>query len=580
MMKGPISSLADELRAIRGGTNSRKPSRQAPEGEDRQPAWQPEMERMQNTLQEVLQAVSQFSGVDLPGASPTSPDGSDSLQRLDVSTLKDRIRNDLEAFSVSTATELSKQAEEKTRAALGALENELNDQVERVAGGFREKLQGRVGTEQTDVELAQQSKDRVAHLIQAQTDEFARWVWLTCKGTEAPTPPQIQKLLEPYIEEATADFGASFQQKVQDLIAEQEQVVRERIQAAAQSVQSQLNSLEQASLQVCEQNADTIVKQSEGRLNVAADEAVTGLQSRMGHEVEGALASFQAQLGETSAAAQTELQRDQDQWAENFSQRLEGMAKEAQEMGMSEISSRIAQSASDLIESSLQHLHQQTEDSLEHSREEISAFMKLEMDGVQRQIHDMGMTVHQALDRELSAASDRHVSNSREKLDDVIQESLASMSERVRQAAELNSEEIARMIRDAQDASASQFESRLQETVESRFNGLMARIQQEADQAAQRVAAGAKAVSEALMRELSDKANASAAALREESDQASRRMESSLQESLEAHRQQLAQIVQAGLAEQKVAMSDNVTDLHDRLKQAAELLIGSIPKAQ
>jgi len=579
-MKGPISSLAEELRAIRGGTNSRKPSRQEPEQEDHQASWQPEMERMQNTLQEVLQAVSQFSGVDLPGASPTSPDGADSLPRLDCNTLKDRIRNDLEAYSVSTATELSKQAEEKARAALGALENELNDQIERVAGNLREKLQGRLDTEQAQVDLAQQSKDRVAHLVQAQTDEFARWVWLTCKGTEAPTPPQIQKLLEPYIEEATVDFGASFQQKVQDLIAEQEQAVQERIQAAAQSVQSHLGSLEQASLQVCEQNADSVARQSAERLNAAADEVVKGLQSRIGDEAEGALARFQARLGEASAAAQADAQREQDLRTENFRQRLEGMAKEAQEMGMSEISSRIAQSAADLIESSIQHLHHQTEDSLEHSRDEISAFMKLEMDGVQQQIRDLGLTAHQTLDQELAAASDRHISTSREKLDGMIQESLASMSERVRQAAELNSEEIARMVRQSQDAAASQVESRLLESVESRFNDMMARMQQEADQAAQRVAAGAKAASEALIRELSDKASASAAALREEADQSARRMESMLQKSAEAHMQHLATTAQAALAEQKEAMSGNVTALHNRLKQAAELLIASVPQAQ
>jgi Asp-tRNA(Asn)/Glu-tRNA(Gln) amidotransferase C subunit len=538
------------------------------------------MERMQNTLQDVLQVVSQFSGVDLRGVSPASAGGPGSMPGLDCENLKDKIRADLETFSATTATELSKQAEEKTRAALGTLENELNDQIQRVAGELREKLQGRMATEQAEIDVAQQSKDRVAHLVQAQTDEFARWVWLTCKGTEAPTPPQVQKLLEPYIDDATADVTASFQQKLQDLFAKHELVVQEKLQAAVQSLQGQFDSLEQASLQVCEQNADTVAKHSVEKLNSAADEVVKGLQGRIGDDVEGALAGFQAKLGETSAVAQTELQRDQDLWAENFRQRLDGMAKEAQEMGMSEISSRIAQSAADLIESSIQHLHHQTEDSLEHSRDEISAFMKLEMDGVQRQIHDMGMTVHQDLDRELAASSERHISGSSEKLEGIIEESLASMSERVRQAADLSSEEISRMIRESHDASASQFESRLQETVENRFNGLMGRIQQEADQAAQRVAAGAKTVSEALVRELSDKANASAAALREESDQASRRMESSLQESLEAHRQQLAQIVHAGLAEQKEAMSGNVTELRNRLKQAADLLIATVPEAR
>ena len=204
--------------------------------------------------------------------------------------------------------------------------------------------------------------------------------------------------------------------------------------------------------------------------------------------------------------------------------------------------------------------------------------MKLEMDGVQRQIHDMGMTVHQTLDRELAASSERHLETSREQLDGMIQDSVASMSERIRQAADLNSEEIKRIVRESQEASASQYESRLQETADSRFNGLIDRIQQEADQATQRVAASAKAVSESLMRELSDRANASVAALREEADQAARRIESSLQQSLEAHRQQVARITQSGIEEQKVAMSGNIAELRNRLKQAAEFLVRWTPK--
>lgn len=535
---------------------------------------------MQNTLQEVLHAVSQFSGVNLPGVLPASADGPGSLAVPDCETLKNKIRADLATFSANTATELSQQAEEKTRAALGKLENELNEQIERAAGELREKLQRRIATEQAEFDLAQQSKDRVAHLVQAQTDEFARWVWLTCKGTEAPTPPQVRKLLEPYIEDATADVTASFQQKLQELMAGHEQAVQQNLQGAVLSLQGQIGTLEQALLQVCEQNADTVVTQSKDRLNAAADEVVNGLQGRIGGEVEGALARFQAHLGETSATAQADLQRDQDLWAENFRQRLEGMAKEAQEMGMSEMSSRIAQSAAGLIESSIQQLCHQAEDSLDHSRDEINALMKVEMDGVQRQIHETGTALHQALDRELAAAGDQHVSNSREKLEGMIQESLASLSERVRQAAELNKDEIVRMVREFHDASASQFESRLQETVESRFNGLSARIHQEAENAGQRLAGDAKAVSEALMRELSDKANASAAALREEAEQASRRIETSLQQSLQVHRQQLALTTQAALKEQKDAMAGNVAELHSRLKLAADLLIAAGPKGK
>ena len=82
------------------------------------------------------------------------------------------------------------------------------------------------------------------------------------------------------------------------------------------------------------------------------------------------------------------------------------------------------------------------------------------------------------------------------------------------------------------------------------------------------------------MRDLSEKTSASAAALREEADQAARRIESTLERSVEACRQQLAQITQAGLSEQKEAMAGNIAELRDRLRQAADFLVTVAPKAQ
>jgi hypothetical protein len=566
-MKGPISfSLADELRAIRGGSNSRKSFKRAPDHNDEGAPWQAEMERMQHSFQEVLQAISQLSGVELPGVSSTSPGNPDSPPRLDCNTLKDRIRNDLEAFSVRTASELSQQAEEHTRAALGAVQNELSSQIEQTASQLREKLQGPVDTEQMGTEAAQQTKDRVAALVKTQTDEFARWVWLTCKGTDTPTPPQIQKLLEPYIEEATSNFAAPLRQKVGDLIAEQEQLVQQKLQTAAESAQKKLNSLEENSLQVCQQGADAVARQSAERLNALADESVKGLESRIAAEIEGAVCRFQTRLAETSTATEKDLQRDQDVWAENLRQRLGELAVAAHENSTTEISTRLAQTAADLIESSAQHLHHQTEDALEHSREEISAFMKLEMAEVQHQLHDLGMTAHRELDQELGAASNRHILTCRQQLDSMVRESMESMGERIHQAADQHLQEAGRVSGDSQGAPQSQ------EAVDSRFNSLVERLQQEADQAAQRVATGAKAASESLMCELSNKTSASVAALREEADQAARRIESSLQQSLEAYQQQLAQITQAGLEQQQKAMSGNVVEIHNRLKQVAEML--------
>jgi hypothetical protein len=582
-MRGPISlSLADELRSIRGGnSNHKKTFRQEPEPEahnGHDPAWQPEMESMQRTLRQVLQMVTQLSGVELPD--PSSPDASESLSRLDFNILKDKIRNNLEAFSSTTVAELSNKAEEKARAALGTIEDQLNSHIEQVAGELRQKLQGQVGTEEAEVELAQQSKDRVTELVKAQTDEFARWVWLTCKGTETPAPAQIEKLLEPYIEEATDNFAASFRQKVQGLIDEQEQVVQEKLLTVPHTVEDHLRSLEQASVQICEQNADSVTQQSAERLNAMADGVVKELQSRFGDQLEGAVSAFQARLVEVAAAAEADLQRDQDMRAQNFREKFEGIAQEVQEERTSEISGRIAQSTADLIESSIQHLQHQSEDSLEHSREEITGFMKLQLDEVDHQIRDLGLKAHESLDRELAEVSDRHMATSREQFDAMAHGCMESMAERIHQAAEQHLEEASRLVRDSQDAVAAQYTSRLQEEADNRFNSLRERIQQEADQAAERVAAGAKAASDSLMVKFSENANAAAAALREEASQATSRIESTLQQSLEAYRQQLEQVTQAGLEEQQKAMSGNVAELHTRLRQAADLLIAFAPKPQ
>lgn len=522
--------------------------------------------------------VSQLSGVEMPD--PSSPDASDSLPRVDFNALKDRIRNQLETFSTTAVADLSNKAEEKARAALGTIEDELNGHIEQVAQELREKLQGQVGTEQAEVDITQQSKERVTELVKAHTDEFARWVWMMCRGTEAPVPEQIEKLLEPYIEEATDNFAATFREKVQGLIDEQGQVVQEKLLTVPHTVEDHLRSLEQSSLQICEQNADSVAQQSAERLNAMADGVVKELQSRFGDELEGAIGAFQARLAETAAATEADMRRDQNMRAQSFRQEFEGITKEVQEQGISEISDRIAQSTADLVESSIQHLKRQSEDSLEHSREEITAFMKLQMDEVDQRLRDKGLTAHESLDRELAAASDRHITTSREQLDAMAHECTESMAERIHQAAEQHLEEASRLVRDSQDAVAAQYASRLQEDADSRFNILLERIQQEADRAADRVAAGAKAASESLMVKLTENANAAAAALREEASQTTSRIESSLQQSLDAYRQKLDQVTQAGLEEQEKAMSGNVAELHTRLKQAADLLVAFAPKTQ
>ena len=591
-MKGPIS-LAQELRAIRNG-NHLAALKDAPEPGESERPWQADIDRLQQTLHEVLQAVSHLSGVELQAVGRDPQSAGESLPQIDCRTLKDRIRNDLEAFSVTTAATMARQAEEQARTALGAIQNEVQGRIDQIAGEFQEKLQSRVQPEQLETDLAQQSKDRVAELVQAQTDEFARWVWLTCKGTGTPIPVQVEKLLEPYAEEASARFAGSFRQRVQDLLAEQERLAQESLQGTADSLKSQVSMIEQASLQACEQNADAATKQSIDRLNAAANEAAKSFEGRIGGEIEASLGRFQTRLEAMVATSREGLRRAQDLQAEGFSRKLEEMASTVQEKRVSEIAGRVEQTAADVIESSVQHLHQQAADSLEHSREELKSFLQIQMQEVRERAMGLGRSAHESLardasklaeglrglDRELAAIEKKHIAASEEQLSTLIQGTMESLTGRIRQIADTQMEEINRFVRESQDKAASQYESQLREATEGHYNNLLERIHKEAEEAGAKVAAEVRATSESVMQELSSKVNASAAVLREEAAQATSRIESSVKNSLETYRQQLAQITDTGLEQERHAITGGMADLHSRLRQAAELLAGVDSKVQ
>lgn len=561
--------------------------KRTPEQEETGRPWQPDLDRVQQTLQDVLQAISHLSGVDLPGTDHGSQRAGESLPKLDANTLKDRIRNDLEAFSITTAAELAKKAEEQARTALGAVENEMTSKVEQVAGEFREKLQARLDPEEIEVDVTQKSRERVTELVQARTDEFAQWVWLMCKGTGTPIPLQIERLLEPYVEEASAKFEGAFRQKVQDLLGEQEKSAQERFQGTLSSFEGKMGALEQTAQQICDRNAEAVAKSSSDRLNAASEEVAKNFAGRIQDETEGSLGRFRTRLEEMAAASQESLRGQEDQRAENFRQRLDGLTGEVHEKTVAEISGRITQTAADVIESSVQHLHQQTQDSLEHSREEIKGFVKSEMEGVRQQVHELGWSVHQSLsddaarvaeslqglDQELAGVRERHVAASHEQLSGVIQASMASLKERIQQIADMQMQEINQHFQESQERAAAEYESRLREVNEGQYKDMLGSIQQGAGEASSKVAEEVRATAESVIQELTERMNASASALREEAVQTTSRIESSVQTSLETYRQQLAQMGEAGLERQRKSISGSMAELNNRLKQAANLLV-------
>ena len=173
----------------------------APQQTQNERPWQPEIDQMQQTMREVLRAVATLSGVELPGLPSGLKDDDAPPPRLDIKNLKDRFRNDLEGFSIRTTEELAKRAREQTQAALEAVQNEMGGRIEQVATEFRDQMQ---------------------------------------------MPAQVEKLLEPCVEEAATRLENTLSQKVEHLVAEHGQLVQEKLQGMLSSVLGQISALEQA----------------------------------------------------------------------------------------------------------------------------------------------------------------------------------------------------------------------------------------------------------------------------------------------------------------------------------------------
>lgn len=529
---------------------------------------------MEHTIQEALQAISHFSGIDLPGGVARAEDDEGSMSRVDCSTLKDRIRNDLEAFSVTTVSEMAKEAQQQAKSALVTIQNEMTAEIEQTLGQYREMLRDKMDPQSIDVNIAQQSQERVAELVRAQTDEFARWVWLTCKGTGTPIPLQIEKLLEPYVQEAEALVTGSLQQRIQELLEQQQRVVEERFRGTADSLQKQIQTLQQAAQQMMEQNADSLTKASTERLNSAADEAAEKFEGKIQEHIEGSINGAQIRLDESTSALLNRLNQHQDQMAQEFIRRIEALSAEVEATKGPEIVSRMEQSVAGAVENSLQQLQTATEGAI-HKVEETGRYVN---DSVEEGFKRVGEMLG-GEGQDLSGFREKLLKDSKEHISSMVDEAVGSIEPRLMHLAEQKIEAVGTGLGKSQEESFEAFESRMRKASEGQYNNLLERIQKDAGEAGAQATTEIRKVSETVMQELSEKVEAAAERLKQQQEESGSKFESSMNNTLETFRAQLAEITRTGLEEQRKTISSSLDSLQQRLRLAAESLISDEPAA-
>ena len=249
-MRG-LLTLEEELRATRRpkGPKGATKSIHMPDPEEAGRPWQNDIDQVNQTMREVLRAIASLSGVELPGLPPGLEDDAAPPPRLDIKNLKDRFRNELEGFSIKTTEELTKRAKEQTHAAMDAVQNEVGGRIEQIATELREKFQ---------------------------------------------SPAQIEKLVEPRVGEVSDRLERSFSQKVEQLFAEQQQLLQDKLQEALGSVQAQVSTQVDAEFREILQLPEHIENLVEPRV----DEAAAKLERSLSQKVEQLFAKQEQLLQE------------------------------------------------------------------------------------------------------------------------------------------------------------------------------------------------------------------------------------------------------------------------------------------
>ncbi|HEX5411127.1 MAG TPA: hypothetical protein VFZ27_04630 [Terriglobia bacterium] len=337
-MRG-ILSFEQELRATRlaGGKKKENRSNPASDPNATERPWQVEIEQVQQTLREVLRAVANLSGVEIPGLPADAQDDSASAPRLNINTLKDRLRNDLEGFSLKTTEELAKRAREQTRAALEAVRDEMGGHIEQAATELREGLQ---------------------------------------------LPAQVDKLLQPSIEQSAARLEQSFTQKFEDLRADHERLAQAGLQSALSSLEAQISTLEQNLHQIRELKADSSV-QASADLNSKVQALLANQESLIQERLQSAMSSVQAQFtaleenarktGEVKADSVAQISAELSSKVEHLRTEQQNLIQEKLQSALTSVHARL-----DAMEQSAQQVRELKTD----SDVQISAELNSKVEGL------------------------------------------------------------------------------------------------------------------------------------------------------------------------------------------------------
>lgn len=588
-MNTPLS-LVQELRGIRGGQKHNQNDLEGllSEIHEARREWQEQVDQAQRLMRELLGAISELSGVELPGISIDPQKDGDGSLRLGFKTLKDRIRNELEAFASTSAVEVSKQFEGRSQVVMDPLEREMSARMDNLADEFRGKLQARLEAEQEEV--ANQSKLRIEGMLQTKMDEFAQWIKLMTEGTVSSVPASVEKAIAPHVEEVKARLKSSFQQELGMVLVEMERTGQGRLEGLQKEVEALIRDLPERARQACSASTDQAMKDLNGHLESARDEFSSQFKTGAKSQAEESLNDFKTHLSALTSSSRDEFRSYADSHVEGFKQNLESASKELQEKKTAEILSKVSDASQEALKASLAQVQQRLDETLEHSKGELRSSMAGMLEDVRKQMNDAAQSTRdtisgqaagisenlKSLGERMNAAQNEQIAAVAENLTKLSQQTIEGHTQSLKQVFEAQLQEIRGTLGQLQTGMASDYEAQLRRTMEAQRVTMMEQVQRQAEEASCHAVEKIRTSSAQVVQDLSGKVNkevnTATTLLNQWAHQTTVWAESSIKESLESYKRQVAEFTDALLNEQRTTIQGRIGDLQGRLEQAARLL--------
>jgi hypothetical protein len=588
-MNTPLS-LVQELRGIKGGQKHGQSDLENLLSEIREARreWQEQLDQAQNLLHDLLSSLADLSGVELPGmAVGAQKDGEGSL-RLGFKTLKDRIRHELEGFASTSAAEAAKKAHSKSATVLEPLEKEMQSRMDNLAEEFRGKLKSRLEREQD--ELANLVKARAEEVLQSKMKDFSEWIKLMTEGSVASVPAEVQKSLEPHIEQVKDRLKSTFQQQLNMVMVESERAVQGKVEAIKNEIQTLTAGLSDHAKLAYSQSTDSAIKDFNNRLNTAVQESARQIEATSRTRTEEGLSSLKSHLDGLSATSKVELQSYVDSQVLGFKEKLAAAAQELQQKSAADIMSNVQKASQEALSASLSQVRQRVDEAFNQSKGELKSTMGTMVEDVRKQMGDFALSARDSLagdatrlsdnlkhlGDELKAAEKQRVTAMVESMTNMSRQTLEQHAQSIKQVADMQVGEIQRSLSGLQARMAADFEGQLRQFMEEQRRAMVEEVQKQVAEASSGAVDKIRASSGQVVQELSGKVNkevnTATTLLNQWAHQTTTWAEASIKESLESYKRQVAEFTDTLLEDQRNTIEDRIGDLQDRLAQAASLL--------